>query len=343
MDPFVEASLDWSALVIDDLPQLAELCAAIEYFDDPVEGQGLEDLVEAFTAPGAQASANAVVGRDKGGTIVAYGWNLVRGSDHRTPKIWLTGGVHPAWRHQHIGTRLLAWQLERAQEWIDELVAKPELEVLGPLWVGCHVDTRQPSALELMTSSGLVPERWYTDLHRVFYEPDGTPIPLPPVPDLGGLQVVPYHPALSEKVREAHNEAFASRRGTHSVSAESWAQSLARPAARPEWSWVAMDGNEVVGYALNSAYEQDWDSQGHSEGWTDRLGVRPLWRRHHLGEALLIASMRSFADAGLMGAGLGVDVEDPERSLQLYERLGYEAEEMVVLCSTTISPSVLPG
>lgn len=338
MDAYVEPTLDWSPLGVDDLPGIAELCQAIEYFDDPMEATELDDLVQAFGRPGADPARNGVVGRDRGATIVAFGWNQPERGDARRPRVWLTGGVHPAWRHQAIGRNLLAWQLRRAQEWLDELSSAPGVELLEPLWAGAFVETRMQGRAELMRDGGLSAERWATDLHRPLRNEDGEPLALPPVPEVAPIQVVPYHPVLSEQVRAAHNEAFSTRLGTHEVSRTQWEESLARPQARPEWSWVALDGDEVVGYALNSKSD---DAPGalEAEGWTDRLGVRPMWRRHRLGAALLVASMRSFLDAGLGGAGLGVDTEDPEMSLGLYEHLGYAAEDSVVLYGTRLQPS----
>lgn len=326
MDCYVEATLDWSPLDVDDLAELAELCEAIEYFDDPMEQISLAELESEFRGA-ADPSRNAVVGRDKGGTIVAYGWNQVHDVAQGRPRVWLTGGVHPAWRHKAIGTHLLSWQIERARETATELASITGVQLRDPLWAGAHVETRNTGLVQLMLEAGLRAERWCTDLHRPLVGDDGSPTPLPPVPPVAPVQVVPFHPVLSEQVRAAHNEAFATRRGATQVGRRQWEDSLARAEARPQWSWVAMDGDQVVGYALNSLGEYE----GLGEGWTDRLGVRPMWRRHHLGEVLLVASMRSFLDEGLAGAGLGVDTEDPETSLGLYEHLGYVAGDSVVL------------
>lgn len=337
MDSFVEGTLEWSALTEEGLAELAELRTAIEYFDDPVERQSYDELVEYYRAPDADPQHNAVVGRDRGGTIVAYAWNHVRGLEVGEPRIWMDGGVHPAWRHQMIGRRLVEWQLARGQEWYAEaLAADPELS--QPLWLGSYVDAKLEGQAHLIEHCGFQAQRWYFDMHLSFSGADGGPFVLPRVPELHGVQLVPYHPTMSEQVRLAHNEAFADSPGVHTVSRASWEHSMARSAARPEWSWVAVVDGEVVGYAMNSAYVQDWQPQGFSEGWTDRLGVRPGWRGHQLGSALLVASVRSFMDAGLEGAGLGVDTSDPSGAVDLFTGIGYESEEMVVLYGREFSP-----
>lgn len=330
MDSLVEGTLEWAPLCEDDLVALAELRQAIEYLDDPVGRLGLEDLFEQFGEPGAEPATNAVVGRDKGGTIVAYGWNLVRGLETAEPRVWLDGGVHPAWRHKHIGTRIVEWQLDRAREWHAEVLAA-DPSAGDVLWMGAHVDVKNVARRRILDERGFTPYRWYFDMHCSLIDDAGDPAPEPPLPSLGPVQLRPYHPSLGEAVRLAHNEAFATTPGAHRVGRRAWEHSLARSAARPEWSWVATEGDVVVGYAMNSAYVADWEPQGFSEGWTDRLGVRPAWRGRGIGPALLVASMHSFRQAGLQAAGLGVDTDRPDGAVRHFERIGYVRDDMVVL------------
>ncbi|MEL4504558.1 GNAT family N-acetyltransferase, partial [Luteococcus sp. H91] len=251
MDPFVEGSLEWTALQAEDLDQLAELRTAIEYFDDPVERLGLTELEEYYSAPGADPSADAVVGRDKGGTIVAYGWNHIRGLDVGEPQVWLDGGVHPAWRHQQLGRRLLEWQVARAQEWFDEtLVTHPELG--RRVLLTRYVDEKAGAHGHLMEQGGFTARRWYFDMHRGFEDEYGHRT-IPTMPSTDGIQLQPYHPELSEAVRLAHNEAFADVPGVHRVSSAAWEHSMRRRAARPQWSWVATHDGDVGGSAMDSA------------------------------------------------------------------------------------------
>ncbi|MGO4955883.1 GNAT family N-acetyltransferase [Luteococcus sp. Sow4_B9] len=329
MDPFVEGTLEWTALVADDLEELAELRTAVEYFDDPVTRMGLDELWECYEDPDGDPQADAVVGRDRGGTIVAYGWNLPRGVRGDHAQLWLDGAIHPAWRHQGLGHRLLEWQVARAREWLLDLrTRRPEVHRVHLVR---YVQEKAVAQAKTIQDVGFVAQRWYYDMHLGFETADGSPWVLPTMPDTGEVQLQPYHPELSEQVRQAHNEAFAQSPGVHKVSRQAWEHQMRRRAARPEWSWVATHQGKVVGYAMNCANVQDWEAMGWREGWTDRLGVRPDWRGHRLGHALLIASMKSFQDAGLQGAGLGVDTDDPDGALELFTSIGYESEETVVL------------
>lgn len=323
-DAIVEGSLEWSFLAKGDLPELAELCEVIGYFDNPTQRRTLPDLIIDFERPQTYASAHGVVGRDRGGTIVAYAWNHITPADEHLPHVWMEIGVHPAWRHHKIGLSLVAWSINRARAWYRHI--KETRPHLGPLWVGQAVDEGSRLAEDLQADGRLGMQRWFFDAHRQLDQR----LPEPELPE--GYRLVPFTMEWSEAVRQAHNAAFSTRLGTHDVGREAWEASLARREFRTEWSWmVTVEGCEtlVAGYALNS--EMMDDASGMREGWTERFGVRPEYRSLGLGHALLIASMRSFAQVGCALAGLGVDTDVPDRASTLFTGLNYQLDDKMVL------------
>lgn len=323
MGPADPHGLEWHPVRRADIDELSELLTAIEHLDQPSERHSVDELHEHLDEAGTDPEADSVIGRDSGGTVVAYGWNHPLLSDVDPRRVHLMGGVHPGWRRQGIGRALFAWQRTRARDWYEET----HRDGFGPLQLVCAVDSKLADVRRLYEQSGLEPVRWFADMVLTF---DGA-VPDFPVP--AGIRLVPLSRKHFEAVRQAHNEAFADHWGAQPIDATRWAEQLARSASRVSWSWVALDerSSEVVGYATNSAYEQDWESQGFSEGWTDRLGVRTAWRGRGIAKALLGASMRSFAEAGLAAAGLGVDTDSPTGAFRLYESMGYVATDSTVL------------
>lgn len=317
--------LTWRALTREDLPAVSELLTAVEHLDDPPFRHSLEELYEQFDQAGvADPVVNAVVGFF-GTSLLAYGWNVVSNDDVEPRTVVLRGAVHPAWRFKGIGRELLAWQIERAQHWFRRT------EGHGPLALVAYVDDRLPAQRDLYERAGLLPRRWYADMHRRFTAHDLEQDPVVSGARLPeGLRLRPFDQSFAEATREAHNVAFAGVWGSQPVSRVSWQESLSRSSARPEWSWLVTKGDTVVGYAMNAAYPQDWAAQGFSEGWTERLGVRPNHRGQGIAKALLAASMRSFATAGLEGAGLGVDSVNPFGAVGLYRALGYVSADTVL-------------
>lgn len=322
--------LVWRPLTRSDVTELSGLLTAIEMLDEPSERHSLDELYEQLDEADADPEHDSILARDRGGTVVAYGWNHPLLSDVDPRRVHVTGGVHPGWRRQGIGHALLDWQLARARQWHAETSG----EGFGPLRVICATDTKLGDVRRLYEQAGLEPVRWFADLTLTF---DGAPPAFPAPP---GVRLVPLSHKLFEAVRQVHNEAFADHWGSQPIDATRWAEQLSRSASRVSWSWVALEetSSEVIGYATNSAYEQDWESQGFSEGWTDRLGVRPGWRGRGIAKALLGASMRSFADAGLDAAGLGVDTDGPTGAFGLYESMGYRATDTTVMYANRSRP-----
>lgn len=325
-EAIVEGSLNWAFLTRDDLPDVAELCSAIEYFDDPAQRRDLAGIQTDFDRPRTHPTNHAVVGRDRGGTIVAYAWNHITPSSDDSPQVWMEIGVHPAWRHHQIGLKLVGWSVERARMWYRHIrQTRPNL---GPLWVGCAVDESSRVAADLYKDGQLEPERWFFDAHRTLVD-EPLPLVIPPP----GIELRVFERQLSQDVRQCHNAAFSSRRGAHDVAAEDWERSVARPDSRADWSWIAMCTGQpeagVVGYALNSEIRDE--ETGWRQGWTERFGVRPSFRGQGLGTALLAASMQTFADNGCTLAGIGVDTDEPQAAESLFGKLRYVFDDRVVL------------
>jgi mycothiol synthase len=329
MQPNDQHGLFWQPLRRCDVEELSRLLTAIEHLDEPSERHSIDELYEQVDEADTDSELDGIIGRDGGGTMVAYGWNHPMISDVSPRRVHLTGGVHPGWRRHGIGHALLAWQLVRAREWH----AATAREGHGPLKVICAVDTKLSDVRRLYADAGLEPVRWFADMVLSFAGA------VPDFPPPAGIRLVPLSRKLFEAVRRVHNEAFADHWGSQPIDATRWAEQLGRAASRVSWSWVALEEttSEVVGYATNSAYQQDWESQGFSEGWTDRLGVRPGWRGRGIAKALLAASMRSFADAGLDAAGLGVDTDSPSGAFGLYESMGYRATATTVMYANRIA------
>ncbi len=322
-----DQALCFNPITRGDIEDLDRLLTAIEQADEPSERHSLDELYETFDAIDSDPPHDSVLVRDASGALLAYGWNHRSNTDQDPRRVHAQGGVHPSWRRRDIGHRLLNWQLEESRGWY----AKTWQEGFGPLRVINYVDEKQLGQRALYEELGLQPARWYADMNLTF---DG---PAPTHAEPPGIRIVPLSRKRFEAVRQAHNEAFADHWGTQPVDAARWEEQLLRSASRLSWSWVALEEetSEVVGYATNSAYEQDWEEQGFSEGWTDRLGVRRAWRGRGIAQALLSASMKSFADAGLKAAGLGVDSDNPCRAFELYEGLGYRSTNTVVMYAKT--------
>lgn len=335
MDSLVEGVLTWAPLARAELPDVVELREAIDYLDDVPDAIDLDHLERRYDEALGDPAADAVVGRDLAGTIVAYAWNVVRRPAGSQPQVWLDGGVHPGWRHQGIGSHIVAWQLARAEEWLRE--ARLIDPTLDRLWVGAYVDERVPARSQVMSEAGFAPEHWFHDLRATLGPDERADLPVVLGTRHGPVRIEAFTDERSEEARLLHNEVLVGPRARsdgHSdapASRDEWERFLRRPAARPHWSWLALSDGHVVGYVLNSI--DTTDVHAPRVGWTDRLGVAFSWRGLGIATLLLRASHHSFAAAGLDTAGVSVETDDPERDLGAFRATGYRSVDTVALYS----------
>jgi mycothiol synthase len=144
--------------------------------------------------------------------------------------------------------------------------------------------------------------------------------PEPRWPD--GISVRTFRAGEEERVYEAQMDAFADDWDFRRQPLEQWrAFGVEHPRFDPSLWWLAEDGDELAGVALNA-----WHFSGDPAfGWIAVLGVRRPWRRRGLATALLQHSFRDFRSRGAMRVGLGVDAENTTGAVRLYERAGMQA------------------
>lgn len=302
---------------VDDAAALHELMLAGYAVDGDDERETLEDVEQTLGASWFDPAADAVVGVDVDGRVRAWGAALRRPGQLRTRQAAMVGLVHPEDRGRGVGRAVLACQTERGEQLVRQ-GDSPGTDV--PWLLRAWVDDRMTSRVALLRAAGFTPARFTAVMGRVL---DGA---LPPVELPADVRLVALSDGgaeLQERVRLAHNAAFAGHWGSEPIEAEDWQRHEQLPGARPDLSWAALDADDrVVAYLVSGTYTQDWEPQGYSEGWTDLLGVAEDRRGEGLGRALLCRAMAGYSTEGLDRAGLSVDVENP-RALGLYTALGY--------------------
>ena len=111
---------------------------------------------------------------------------------------------------------------------------------------------------------------------------------------------------------------------------------LAWHASRLAWSFLALDGDRVVGVCRNGEFPSDTELTGRKEGWIMNLSTVRSHRKRGIASALIVASLEAFRDAGLTHAALGVDSENPTGAYGLYEALGFRPMHRVAITQRTL-------
>ncbi|MEO6116065.1 MAG: GNAT family N-acetyltransferase, partial [Pseudolysinimonas sp.] len=248
---------------------------------------------------------------DDGSTVVAFGQVIAPPDPESIVRSILVGGVDPAHRGRGIGRSLLAWQEGRARQQL----AASSLELPG--WIMAYSQERSADAGRLFERAGFATERYFSQLDRVLADP---------IPELelpAPLRIVNLSPELFEATRLAKNDAFRDHWGSQPTSVEGWDGMMSLPSRRLDLSFLAMDGDEVVGLVVAEVTESDWELQGFRGSYIALVGVVAAWRRRGVAPALLAATLRASRDDGLERSVLDVDSDSPTGALALYTGMGF--------------------
>lgn len=307
--------LSWRPFQRDDLPVIAEFYAACEEFDENSERQSLDSIREFWDSPRSRPEEDTLVAVDGTGAVVATAWSGCNRAITEKRGVYLGGAVRPDRRGEGIGRRVLAWQLAHGRDWD----AATREDGFGPLQMRLYAPVDQKDVRDLAERFELQTERYFFEMVRHLDDPVE-------VPSIDGISIVPWSDDLSARAHQVVNDSFLDHWGFVPTTPQMWKEQVEASSFRPQWSLLAVDDDsgDVVGVAFNCAYEQDWEPQGYTEGYTDELGVLRSHRGRGIASALLLASMEIFRGAGMDAAGLGVDAENPSGALAIYERLGYQ-------------------
>ncbi len=310
------AGLVWRPFdVAHDYPALVELmnvCNEADGIESIETLDGITNSINHMTGFNPATDMLVVQAVDQ---IIGYGrtWNWV--NDVGECIYGIHGNVHPAWRGKGLGRAILSWQEQRARE-----IATPH-STSEPRFLQAFVHNidKQYATLHLLEHAG------YTTIRYGFMMVRENLDDIPDLPLPHGLEVRPVRPEHLRCIWDALNEAFRDHWG-HRESTEADYERFVNEYDQQLHLWqVAWDTetNEVAGMVLNeiTAYENECFHE--KRGWTDPICVRRAWRRRGLARALIMRSLRVLREQGMTEAALGVDAQNPNKAMHLYERCGY--------------------
>jgi mycothiol synthase len=221
--------------------------------------------------------------------------------------------LRPELRGRGIGRAMLAWIQQRSRE-----VAATHPDDGRERWLQAYNWDADEPAVRLLRHAGYEPIRRGFEMIRAKLDD----LPEAPLPD--GLEVRPITHDDLRSVWQAGAEAFRDHWGGHDESEEDWRRFRDDPNTDPDMIVVAFDGDEVAGVVVNVIDPADTARTGQVRGVLGAVYVRRAWRRRGLARALIARSLRLLRDRGATCALLGVDGENPNRAMTLYESCGFQ-------------------
>lgn len=286
----------------EDARAVTDLIVAcdIEEFGRP--GYGIEDLLTMWRRKNFNLATDSHLVLASDGTVAGYMDMFDRGD---VAQLNNNSCVHPT--HKNHGIE--EWMLERAEEWARERVKD------RPIVIRHVLNANAPARVERMRRWGYQAVRQAWILHIDLDKPPGTP----QVPE--GIVVRSFERGRDERdawmcIQEAFRDLWEHK----DVPYDEWASFvLEHKAFSPELSYLAFDGDEIVGTTITLN-----DELG---AWVQQVGVRRPWRGRGIALALLQIVFGELYKRGVPHAGLEVDAENPSGALRVYERAGMRVQE----------------
>jgi ribosomal protein S18 acetylase RimI-like enzyme len=245
------------------------------------------------------------------GDLVAYGrcwWDAEPNNDHRYSFFI---NLLPEWRGKGLGKAMAGYLIDRLRTISEDHPQQAAKHLQG--WA----TDKQKWQQNLLESLGLETIRYGYMMVR----PCSQPLELHQLPE--GIEVRPVSPSQFRQIWDAQAEAFRDHWGYVEPTEKNYQSWLEFPHSEPELWKVAWDGDQVIGMVLNFINYDENQEYNRQRGYTEDISVRRPWRRQGVARALLAQSIQMFQQMGMEETVLGVDAENPNGALNLYESLGY--------------------
>jgi ribosomal protein S18 acetylase RimI-like enzyme len=301
---------EWRPASLADVDTVTALVRAIDGADHPEWLRTRAEVEEHLGYSFVDLPEDTLLGFTAAGEAVALGVVTMPPLQETIVRVFLEGGVHPGFRGRGVGRVVLAWALARAERRLSASDRRL------PAWVLAYEDERTEDARHLLARNGFRTARYFFQLER------DLSLPVPRVEPVGGVRIVPYAPERSASVLEARTDSFRDHWGSQPMSDEQW-EAWTGGTFRPDVSFLALAGDEVVGFCLCQVSEEDWVTQGFSGPYIAMVGTTRAWRGKRIAPALLGRTMEASAALGWEKATLSVDAENPSGALGLYTGMGF--------------------
>lgn len=263
--------------------------------------------------PGFDAARDGIVA-EVDGRLVAMG-AVIRSVRDGTTQFMFDCAVDPDHRRCGIGRAILGWQEARSRERLLDVPAD------GPVSLMSWLDDTQAGALAMLAKAGYERVRFGFMMLRDLADP------IPEIALPAPLEIRPVHEVDHRRIIEAESEAFRDHWNHREQEESDFVRTFSQPDIDTSLWRVAWDGDEVAAVIMNFIYPEENERLGVRRGWLDRISTRRPWRRRGVASALIVSSFHAFRERGMTDAGLGVDSENPNGALGLYQGLGFRQHQ----------------
>ncbi|WP_290057566.1 GNAT family N-acetyltransferase [Amycolatopsis solani] len=300
--------LTWRPLVPADAKASADLLNAIETVDRIGENYTEEDTLQELIDPYADLERASLAAFD-GEALVGYVKVRHKAEAEAVHRVFLDGGVHPAYRRRGIGTALVDAGVAAAE--VVHARHHPALRLV----VDVHKAEHIAGVPELVRSRGFAPVRYFQRMEHALSEVTGVAVP--------GLRIEGWTAAADEEFRAVRNDAYRDFWGAAPMPADQWRNKIVNQTFQPEVSFLARDGGTAVGVLVTMSWAADTAATGVRDAHFMVIGTAREHRRRGVASALLGHALATAAGLGYDRASLSVDSADPAGASGIFAKAGF--------------------
>jgi mycothiol synthase len=301
-----------------DFPAMLAVIEAAAKADHQETGETLEDLKHDYEHLTNSDPYQDLIIAEIDGEPIAYArveWWQEEQPNDRIYSHFVN--ILPEWRNQRIENAIINWCEARLRDIADE---HPQDSKRYFQTYSNEFKVRFNTILE---SLGYTAERYFIEMSRSLED-----IPTAELPQ--GIQSRPVQPGEERKVWDVSSEAFRDHWGYAEPKEEHYISYTGSKYFQPDLWQVAWDGDQVVSSVMNYI-DHDYNKKYHRlRGWTENISTLKPWRHQGIARALIVRSMLMHKAQGMTEVGLGVDTNNPNGALKLYQGLGYQQDKTFI-------------
>ena len=225
---------------------------------------------------------------------------------------YLSIHVHPNLRGYDLESQIIQWGETRMHQ------VRQERGFEVKLRSGCRDSFSQ--RITTLENHGFTVARFFFTMERSLLEP----IPQPELPE--GFTLRKTNPKQDVALWvELFNQAFQDHWNHHDVTVENLQHWLNDENYRPDLDLIVVspDG-QFAACCYGEIFPEENLYKERKEGWIGVLATRREFRRMGIGKALLLSNLHQLKAAGMDVAKLGVDADNPNGALGLYESISFQ-------------------
>jgi mycothiol synthase len=296
-----------------DLQAIATFLNLCETVDQLGHYYSVSEMRRELSEPGFDPDQDVRLWIDEAGQLIAYAqmWIPKQSAQSITADGFLWFRVYPTVRRCGLEPNILAWGEVRIWE------AGRSRNLLARLQSSCR--DSQGDRISLLQNYGFVYERCLLRMERSLTEP----IPIPQFPAGFTLSHSQGQQDIEARL-DLHNQAFSDHWNFYPATIEELRHEETDENYRPELELLAIapDGSYAA-FCLCRIDRENNAQRGCRVGGIRSLGTRREFRRQGLGRAMLLAGLQKLRLEGMEVARLGVDTENVNLALRLYESVGF--------------------